>query len=157
MILKALTKLILGTRIIWYLLSTKDKGLILKPTPDLSFDMFVNADFAGWWHKEYAKLHDSVLSWTGFVICSVVAQSHGAANYKWKLLYLQLRVNTLLFPQQFLTYYPLDWYYKILLNIVSYHFQPLFLTLHSQHLLYSPQRSMKTILLNHSGNHWLKF
>ena len=31
-------------------------------------DMFVDADFAGRWHKEYAELRDSVLSRTGFVI-----------------------------------------------------------------------------------------
>ncbi len=34
-------------RIIWYLLGTKDKGLLLRPTADLSLDMFVDADFAG--------------------------------------------------------------------------------------------------------------
>ncbi len=55
-------------RIIRYLLETKDKGLILKPTTELSLDMYVDADFAGRWHKEYAELCDSVLSRTGYVI-----------------------------------------------------------------------------------------
>jgi hypothetical protein len=50
------------------LLETRDKGLILKPTTDLSLDMYVDADFAGRWHKEYAELRDSVLSRTGYVI-----------------------------------------------------------------------------------------
>jgi hypothetical protein len=30
--------------------------------------MYVDADFAGTWHKEYAHLRDSVLSCTGYVI-----------------------------------------------------------------------------------------
>jgi hypothetical protein len=55
-------------RIVRYLLATKDKGLILKPTQSLTLDMYVDADFAGMWHKEYAELRDSVLSRTGFVI-----------------------------------------------------------------------------------------
>jgi hypothetical protein len=55
-------------RIIRYLLGTKDKGLLLHPTADLSLDMFVDADFAGRWNKEYAEVRDNVLSRTGFVI-----------------------------------------------------------------------------------------
>jgi hypothetical protein len=55
-------------RIVRYLLATKDKGLILKPTTTLTLDMFVDADFAGMWHKEFADLRDNVLSRTGFVI-----------------------------------------------------------------------------------------
>ena len=50
------------------MLETKDKDLILKPTKGLSLDMYVDADFSGRWHKEYAKLCDSVLSRTGYVI-----------------------------------------------------------------------------------------
>jgi hypothetical protein len=56
------------TRIIRYLLSTKEKGLILKPNTSLALDMYVDADFAGMWHKEYAELRENVLSRTGFVI-----------------------------------------------------------------------------------------
>lgn len=54
--------------IIRYLLATRDKGLILRPSPTMALDMFVDADFAGRWHKEYSELRDSVLSRTGFVI-----------------------------------------------------------------------------------------
>jgi hypothetical protein len=45
----------------------KDEGLILKPSSSLTLDMFVGADFAGMWHKEYAALRDNVLSHIGFV------------------------------------------------------------------------------------------
>ncbi len=55
-------------RIVRYLLSTKDKGLILKPNTSLTLDMYVDADFAGMWHKEYAELRENVLSRTGFAI-----------------------------------------------------------------------------------------
>ncbi len=54
--------------IIWYLSATKEKGLILKQTTSLTNDMYIDADFAGMWHKEYAALSDNILSWTGFVI-----------------------------------------------------------------------------------------
>lgn len=30
--------------------------------------MYVDADFAGWWHKEYSHLCNSVLSRTGFIV-----------------------------------------------------------------------------------------
>jgi hypothetical protein len=38
--------------------------------PDTSFalDMFVDADFAGRWHKDFSHLRDSVLSRTGYVV-----------------------------------------------------------------------------------------
>jgi hypothetical protein len=55
-------------RIIRYLLATQDKGFILRPSPTMALDMFIDADFAGRWHKEYSELRDSVLSRTGFVI-----------------------------------------------------------------------------------------
>lgn len=55
-------------RIIRYLHATKDKGMILKPTTDVTLNMFVDADFAGMWHKEYAELRDNLLSRTGFII-----------------------------------------------------------------------------------------
>ncbi len=80
----------------------KDKGLLLRPTPDGDLDMFVDADFTGRWHKEYSHLHENVLSCTGFVITFVVAPSHGAVNSKLKLPYLQQRASTLpyLLPQE---------------------------------------------------------
>jgi hypothetical protein len=55
-------------RIARYLLATKDKGLILHPNNSLSLDMFVDADFAGRWHKEYSHLRESILSRTGFIV-----------------------------------------------------------------------------------------
>jgi hypothetical protein len=50
-----------------YLLATADKGLVLTPSLDMSLNMYVDADFAGRWHREYAKLRDDVLSRTGYV------------------------------------------------------------------------------------------
>jgi len=62
-------------RIVRYLLTTHDKGLLLHPTKSFALDMYVNADFAGRWHKEFSHLQDSVLSRTGYVItfcgCSI--------------------------------------------------------------------------------------
>ena len=55
-------------RIVHYLFATRDKGLRLKPSKDLSLNMYLDADFAGMWHKEYAELRNSLLSRTGYVI-----------------------------------------------------------------------------------------
>mmetsp|Transcript_20491 Transcript_20491/g.29245 ORF Transcript_20491/g.29245 Transcript_20491/m.29245 type:complete len:426 (+) Transcript_20491:2855-4132(+) len=55
-------------RIVRYLILTRDKGMILTPKNTFSLDMYVDADFAGTWHKEYSHLRDSVLSRTGFII-----------------------------------------------------------------------------------------
>jgi hypothetical protein len=55
-------------RISRYLLVTQTKGIVMHPTADMSLNMFVDADFAGCWHKEYTELRDSVLSRTGYVI-----------------------------------------------------------------------------------------
>jgi hypothetical protein len=56
------------TRIARYLLATKNKGMILKPSSAFALDMFVDADFSGRWHKEYSHLRDSVLSRTGYIV-----------------------------------------------------------------------------------------
>jgi hypothetical protein len=45
-----------------YLLTTQTKGLILHPTAEWSLNMYVDADFSGLWHNDYAKLLESVLS-----------------------------------------------------------------------------------------------
>jgi len=62
-------------RIVRYLLTTHDKGLLLHPKKSFALDMYVNADFAGCWHKEFSHLQDSVLSRTGYIItfcgCSI--------------------------------------------------------------------------------------
>jgi hypothetical protein len=42
--------------------------MTLCPNQSYDFAMFVDADFAGRWHKEYSHLRDSVLSRTGFVV-----------------------------------------------------------------------------------------
>jgi hypothetical protein len=55
-------------RIARYLLATRDKGLSLRPTRSFTLDMYVDADFAGRWHKEFSHLRDSVLSRTGYVV-----------------------------------------------------------------------------------------
>ncbi len=51
-----------------YLFATQDKGLIYNPQRTDTLDMYVDADFAGTWHKEFSHLRDCVLSRTGFVI-----------------------------------------------------------------------------------------
>jgi hypothetical protein len=51
-----------------YLFATRDKGLIYPPTVTGTLDMYMDADFAGTWHKEYAHLRGCVMSRTGFVI-----------------------------------------------------------------------------------------
>ena len=38
-------------RIIRYLLGTRDKGLILSPTKEITLDMYADADFAGMWNS----------------------------------------------------------------------------------------------------------
>jgi hypothetical protein len=51
-----------------YLAHTHTQGLTYRPNNNHSLDMYVDADFAGTWHREYAHLRGSCLSRTGFVI-----------------------------------------------------------------------------------------
>jgi hypothetical protein len=51
-----------------YLSGTRTKGLLYTPVTNARLNMFVDADFAGTWHKEFAHLRECVLSRTGFVI-----------------------------------------------------------------------------------------
>jgi len=51
-----------------YLLVTQDKGMVMHPTTDMSLNMYVDAVFAGRWHRDFTELRDSVLSRTGYVI-----------------------------------------------------------------------------------------
>jgi len=51
-----------------YLYLTQTQGLILHPQPDHSLNAYADADFAGCWYQAYSHLHDSVLSWTGYVL-----------------------------------------------------------------------------------------
>ena len=62
--------------IVRYLWSTKDKGLILKPSGTLRLDAYCDSDFAGLWHKDNAHLRESVLSRTGYVITLAGAPIH---------------------------------------------------------------------------------
>jgi hypothetical protein len=55
-------------RIVRYLLATRTFGLSLRPSRSFALDMYVDADFAGRWHKEFSHLRDSVLSRTGYVV-----------------------------------------------------------------------------------------
>jgi hypothetical protein len=42
--------------------------MIYKPNSNFTLDMYINADFAGTWHKEHADLHDHILSHTSYII-----------------------------------------------------------------------------------------
>ena len=50
-----------------YLLGTRDKGLILRPDNTHRLTAYVDADFAGLWHKDFAHLRETALSRTGFI------------------------------------------------------------------------------------------
>lgn len=43
-------------RICRFLKGTIDKGIVLKPTDDLTVDCFIDADFAGQWNKEDPRI-----------------------------------------------------------------------------------------------------
>jgi hypothetical protein len=51
-----------------YLVGTKDKGLKLKPSDDISVDCYVDADFAGLYGQEDPQDPISVKSRTGYVL-----------------------------------------------------------------------------------------
>jgi hypothetical protein len=51
-----------------YLAGSRQQGLIYQPSTTGRLDMYVDADFAGTWHKEYSHLRSSCLSHSGFVI-----------------------------------------------------------------------------------------
>jgi len=52
-----------------YLLGTRDKGLIFRPDPKLSFECYCDADFAGGWNREEAPNDPSTAkSRSGYVI-----------------------------------------------------------------------------------------
>ena len=45
-----------------YLLGTHSRGIIYEPDSSKGLECYVDADFAGGWHKEYTELRDSILS-----------------------------------------------------------------------------------------------
>jgi hypothetical protein len=55
-------------RIGCYLAHTRNQGLTYRSDTSHHLDMYVNADFASTWHREYAHLRGSCLSCSGFVI-----------------------------------------------------------------------------------------
>ena len=55
-------------RIVRYLYSTRDRGIIYKPNKSLGLECFVDADFAGGWNQADADNPDNVMSRTGYVI-----------------------------------------------------------------------------------------
>jgi hypothetical protein len=67
-------------RIARYLLLTKDRSLILKPTRALTLDMYVDAVFAGMWHQEHSALRENVLSRTGYIITFCGCPTHWASK-----------------------------------------------------------------------------
>jgi hypothetical protein len=63
-----------------YLLATRDKGLIMHPTQDFKLDMFIDADFAGMWHREYSELRECALSRTGYIVTYCGCPIHWASK-----------------------------------------------------------------------------
>jgi hypothetical protein len=51
-----------------YLIATKDRGLIMRPTDDVKLECYVDADFAGLWGSEDPNNANAVKSRTGYVI-----------------------------------------------------------------------------------------
>jgi histone deacetylase 1/2 len=51
-----------------YLKGTRERGMIIRPTPDLSLDLYADADFAGLWSSERPDDSTSVKSRTGYLI-----------------------------------------------------------------------------------------
>ena len=52
-----------------YLLKTSEKGIILKPTSDLTIDCYVDADFAGLWNMDDQNDDNCIKSRTGYDLC----------------------------------------------------------------------------------------
>jgi len=68
-----------------YLLASRDKGLILHPTHNFKLDMYVDADFAGMWHREYSELQECALSRTGYIITYCGCPIHWASKLQSKI------------------------------------------------------------------------
>ena len=66
-------------RIVKYLIGTKDKGIILNPELSKGVECFVDAGFAGDYHKDRSEDSENLLSRTGYVIrlwnCPIIAVS----------------------------------------------------------------------------------
>jgi hypothetical protein len=55
-------------RLVRYLKSTKDRGIVFKPKPELGLECFVDADFAGGWTQADADNPEQVMSRTGYLL-----------------------------------------------------------------------------------------
>jgi hypothetical protein len=78
-------------RIGWYLLSTKEGGMIYAPDSSKGLEVFVDADFAGGWNPEDASNTDNVYSCTGYVICYSGCPMFWQSKLQTKLLFQLLR------------------------------------------------------------------
>ena len=62
-----------------YLIGTKDKGIVLDPVLSKGAECFVDAGFAGDYHKDHAHEATNLMSRTGYVIrlfnCPIIAVS----------------------------------------------------------------------------------
>ncbi len=52
----------------WILKATRTCGMVFRPSKDLKFDLYTDANFAGLWNTEDSHDPISVKSWTGFVV-----------------------------------------------------------------------------------------
>jgi len=52
----------------------------MSPKHDFHLDIYVEADFAGLWHRDYAKLREGALSRTGYVITYCGCPIHWASK-----------------------------------------------------------------------------
>jgi len=63
-----------------YLLGSKDKGMVLHPNQNFKLEMFIDADFAGMWLREYSELHECALSRSGYIITYCGCPIHWASK-----------------------------------------------------------------------------
>ena len=87
-----------------YLLATKELRLIVKPIPNQSMDVFVDASFAGEWIKGIKIKQYTILTLPDLVqdlpSCMLVYHLPGDASYKEKSHSHQLKLSLLHYPLQ---------------------------------------------------------
>jgi hypothetical protein len=84
-----------------YLLGSRDKGMIIKPTKDLTLDCYADADFAGLFSTSDPDDPKSVKSRSGYVITSARFLSAGEANCNPRRLFPQWKPNIYLSLKRF--------------------------------------------------------
>lgn len=140
---KALHALVVK-RIIRYLQATQQQGIIMKPSTNLTLDMYVDSNFSGMWHKEHSHLRNNVMSVPAMSSSLLDAQSHGWANCRQRSPCQPQRASTFLWvlPRKICFLY--ENYFKTLTLTASFLCpNSLNLTL-SLHLHWPPPSSMKT-------------